>query len=103
MNLLHSLTPALIFGLVYIAPCAAKLEWGACDDGEFNTTLAIECSSVRVPLDYAQPDSESFELAIVKIPASITPSKGSILHNFGGPGLEARKTLVEDLGSILQP
>jgi hypothetical protein len=80
---------------------SAAIQWGTCGDGEFNTTLTVECGSVKVPLDYSVSNSTTFDLEIVKIPALIQPSKGSILHNFGGPGLECRRTLVL-VGSILQ-
>jgi hypothetical protein len=95
------LIPLAITWLVYTTPCAAKVEWGPCDEREFNTTLTLECGVVKVPLDYSDPNSTTFDLEIVKIATLVKPSKGSILHNFGGPGLESRQSLIL-LGHVLQ-
>ena len=70
------------------------IEWGDCEEGEFNTTLPIQCASIKVPLDYTAPNSTTFDLGLVKIPATKQPSRGSILFNFGGPGEEARQSLL---------
>ena len=101
MHLLQQFLILVIFRLVCPVHCAATIQWGPCEAEEFNTTLNLECASVNVPLDYTNPSSSKLDLGIVKIPALGNSSRGSILHNFGGPGLEARQTLIE-LGPILQ-
>ncbi|KAK0639542.1 TAP-like protein-domain-containing protein [Cercophora newfieldiana] len=79
----------------------SAIEWGPCEEGEFNTTLPVQCGTVAVPLDYTDPDSKTFDLELVKIPALIQPSRGSIQLNFGGPGFSARGGAVAT-GSLLQ-
>jgi len=92
--LLSICTPALVAGV--------KIQWGACQSGEFNTTLTVQCGTLQVPLDYSQLNStKTLDLGIVKVLASVQPPKGSIQLNFGGPGLPARGELV-NAGGVLQ-
>ena len=45
------------------------------------------CATVTVPLDYAQPDGKTIDLALLKAPASDPERRiGSMLVNPGGPG-----------------
>ncbi|KAK0751279.1 TAP-like protein-domain-containing protein [Schizothecium vesticola] len=90
--------------LAALAPAAAcsGIQWRACPEGEFNTTVAVQCGTLRVPLDYTQPDSsKTLDLELVKIPAAVQPSRGSIQLNFGGPGQPTRQDAVA-LGPLLQ-
>lgn len=82
--------------------CNSKIQWGPCAEGEFNTELPVQCGSIPVPYDYTSPNSSTFDLELVKIPAATNSSRGSILHNFGGPGAESRQTLVAGLAPLLQ-
>jgi len=93
-------TIILVFAFALRASCSI-IEWAPCNDDEFNTTLPVQCGSLPVPLDYTQASGETITLEVIRIPASIQPSKGSILFNFGGPGLPARDDLVT-LGPVLQ-
>ena len=47
----------------------------------------FECATLEVPLDYDEPDGETIELALIRLPAG-DPSRriGSLLLNPGGPG-----------------
>jgi pimeloyl-ACP methyl ester carboxylesterase len=56
------------------------LAWAPCGG-------AFECATLNVPLDYANPDARSIELALVRQPAR-DPSRriGALLLNPGGPG-----------------
>ncbi len=49
---------------------------------------AHQCARIEVPVDYAKPDGDTFELALRKVPA-LDPAKrvGSLLINPGGPGV----------------
>ncbi|OGM42313.1 proteinase [Aspergillus bombycis] len=77
-----------------------KITWGACQ--EETVTAPAQCGNLTVPLDYTQPESDkTLQLQLLKVPATREPKKGSILFNFGGPGLEARLTLFAQ-GEILQ-
>ncbi|KAF9878316.1 nedd8-like protein [Colletotrichum karsti] len=71
------------------------IAWGQCT--EFNSSEPIQCANLTVPLDYTLPNSsETIELQLLRIPAVRQPSKGSILFNFGGPGVEGRDTMARD-------
>ncbi|ETS76223.1 hypothetical protein PFICI_11610 [Pestalotiopsis fici W106-1] len=73
---------------------SGTIEWGACEES-INSTLPIQCGTLTVPLDYTNvSDTRTIDLALLRIPSLNTTSKGSILFNFGGPGAEARNTLV---------
>jgi hypothetical protein len=77
----------------------AGVQWGSC---AFNSTLPIECSNLTVPLDYSEPESSNtLELNLLKVPAAKQPVKGSILFNFGGPGVGCRLRLTQ-LAETLQ-
>ncbi len=53
------------------------IEWEPCGDNE--------CSSLEVPIDYADPEGETFELALERAPAT-GDRIGSMVVNPGGPG-----------------
>jgi len=72
-----------------------KIQWIACTEAGLNDTLALECANLNVPLDYTDSISnETLELELARVPAVFQPSKGSILFNFGGPGLPSRGILA---------
>lgn len=56
---------------------AQKLDWHGCGD-------ALECSTIKVPLDYADPTGESIELSLNRRTAQ--NATGNLLINPGGPG-----------------
>ena len=90
-----------LFTLVQTA-YSTKIEWRPCDTSEFNSTIAIQCGALRVPLDYKAPESNrTIDLQLVKIPALVQPSRGSIQLNFGGPGAPTREAAVA-IGPLLQ-
>ncbi|HHU11069.1 MAG TPA: alpha/beta fold hydrolase [Intrasporangiaceae bacterium] len=56
-----------------------RLDWVACGAGE--------CAELTVPLNYAEPDGETIEISLLKVPASGPRNRiGSIVVNPGGPG-----------------
>ncbi|KAL4878414.1 TAP-like protein-domain-containing protein [Aspergillus karnatakaensis] len=68
-----------------------RISWGPCDFGDDT----LQCGNLSVPLDYTDPHSNAtLKLQLLKVPAVHTPKKGSILFNFGGPGLESRMSLA---------
>ncbi|MGI5288324.1 alpha/beta hydrolase [Nonomuraea polychroma] len=75
------------------------IEWGPCTDikrpdGEppARQDTSVRCGKLTVPLDYAKPDGEKIDLALIKLPA--TGSRlGSVVFNFGGPGASGVDTL----------
>ncbi|TDC04600.1 hypothetical protein E1265_35865 [Streptomyces sp. 8K308] len=65
-----------------------ELDWGRCPEAypELNEAGA-ECARVTVPLDYAEPDGRTIELAISRVAARDTDrGHGILLSNTGGPG-----------------
>jgi pimeloyl-ACP methyl ester carboxylesterase len=75
---------------VAIAPAAAqahngpsvpKLVWSDCDDG-------FQCATATVPLDYSRPNKATYDIALIKKPASGAADQriGSLFINPGGPG-----------------
>ena len=53
------------------------LDWVACD--------GAECASLTVPVDYADPDGPTIEIAVLRQPAS-GEARGALVVNPGGPG-----------------
>jgi pimeloyl-ACP methyl ester carboxylesterase len=59
---------------------AQKVSWRRCH-GRF------ECTTIKVPLDYAKPNGKTLSLAVVRLPARDQKHRiGSVLVNPGGPG-----------------
>ncbi len=55
------------------------LEWSDCDEAE--------CARLEVPIDYANPDDGSIELALLRVAAGKSGQRqGSLVVNPGGPG-----------------
>jgi pimeloyl-ACP methyl ester carboxylesterase len=70
----------------------SPLSWTACPSGP----PGVECASLTVPLDYADPDGPTIDLALGRIPAADPARRiGPLLFNFGGPGGEAVSGLPE--------
>lgn len=58
-----------------------QLDWEPCGRGGF------ECTTIDVPLDYADPDGDTIEIAVIRLLALRQDEKiGSLLINPGGPG-----------------
>ncbi|MFI6295786.1 alpha/beta hydrolase [Nonomuraea sp. NPDC050790] len=76
-------------------PVAKKKEtgavaWAPCTDltgpdGKPLKDASMECGRLAVPLDYAKPDGEKLDLALIRIKAT-GDRIGSLVFNFGGPG-----------------
>lgn len=58
---------------------AQELDWVRCGAGE--------CAELSVPLSYAEPDGETIEISLLKMPATSARNRiGSLVVNPGGPG-----------------
>ncbi len=56
------------------------VEWSECRE-------SMECTELEVPLDYADPDGEAIELAVLRVPATHEEHRiGALVVNPGGPG-----------------
>ena len=57
-----------------------ELAWEPCQED-------FECSRMTVPLDYGEPEGETIEVALLRVPAARpTQRVGSLVVNPGGPG-----------------
>lgn len=57
-----------------------QLTWAACGSGN-------DCATLTVPLDYADPNGETIDLALLRVPARDQGTKvGQLVVNPGGPG-----------------
>ena len=58
------------------------VDWRTCPGSQVH-----QCASITVPVDYAEPEGDTFELALRKVPALEPERKvGTLLINPGGPG-----------------
>lgn len=68
--------------------------WASCGD-------RLECATVPVPLDWAEPDGDTIDLAVIKHAASNPDQRiGTIFANPGGPG-DTGVGMVRDAGDEL--
>jgi pimeloyl-ACP methyl ester carboxylesterase len=65
-------------------------DWGSCIRfiGDTSGVLTAECTTVSVPIDYADPGGAQVQLAVIRIPAT-GPRIGALFVNPGGPGASA--------------
>ncbi|MFG1705902.1 alpha/beta hydrolase [Nonomuraea sp. M3C6] len=78
-----------------------KIAWGPCTDikrpdGQppARQDPSVRCGKLSVPLDYAKPDGEKLDLALIKLSATGQGQRlGSVVFNFGGPGASGVDTL----------
>jgi len=59
------------------------LPWGPCEEG---VDPEYECTTLAVPLDYANPAGETVSLGLIRYPADPAAREGAVLLNPGGPG-----------------
>lgn len=79
----------------------STIVWGPCSGIPVSVDTVV-CGHLPVPLDYTAPDSnQTLTLQLAKVPATKTPVLGTILLNFGGPGLTGREDLAL-IGDVLQ-
>ncbi|MCW2738956.1 alpha/beta hydrolase [Nocardioides sp.] len=57
-----------------------RIDWSPCE-----TNADHDCGTLTVPIDYAEPQGETLELALLRVPAS-GARVGSMVVNPGGPG-----------------
>jgi pimeloyl-ACP methyl ester carboxylesterase len=70
----------LIF--TFRAPTPPRLRWEACEDAP-----AVQCATLRVPLDWSRPRGAKVQLALTRLRATDRRRRiGSVVFNCGGPG-----------------
>jgi pimeloyl-ACP methyl ester carboxylesterase len=76
--------------VIFISACSSDdaaetpvdaLVWRSCE-----ARPNLECTTLKVPMDYTRDASEEITLGINRLPALEQPARGSILVNPGGPG-----------------
>ncbi|GGW72484.1 peptidase [Streptomyces lucensis JCM 4490] len=65
------------------AAAAAAIGWKKCGTSDYP---ALQCASLRVPLDHARPSGRQITLALSRIPHTARTFQGPLLVNPGGPG-----------------
>ena len=75
-------------GTPAIVPQASTLSWRPCT-GQF---AGMQCATIQVPVDYANPNGRKLTLALSMVPATAPKSQqqGVLLVNPGGPGEPGR-------------
>lgn len=72
--------------------------WADCQDESFD---GLECATVAVPLDHADPAGDTIEVFLARHPATDAARRiGSLFINPGGPGASGAE-LVNQLASVL--
>jgi pimeloyl-ACP methyl ester carboxylesterase len=73
-----------------------ELEWSSCGEHE--------CAELTVPLDYDEPDGETIELALLRVPAADPEQrKGSLVVNPGGPGAPGTQYAAQARAAFGEP
>ncbi|WP_084535400.1 alpha/beta hydrolase [Nocardia yamanashiensis] len=78
-----------------------RLDWGSCDEftgGE--APPVVQCTRVTVPIDYADPDGATAQIALSRVKAS-GKKIGSLLFNPGGPGVSGLSMVGQGQGTAL--
>ncbi|MET8448939.1 alpha/beta hydrolase [Streptomyces sp. NPDC005209] len=66
---------------------AAGLAWQKCGTTDYPT---LQCASLQVPLDHANPGGRQITLALTRVPHTAQSYQGPLLVNPGGPGGSGR-------------
>jgi pimeloyl-ACP methyl ester carboxylesterase len=75
-------------------PYGQKVSWAGCSD--VNGPRSMECGTLTVPKNYADAKAGDLDVAVSRIPATGPgPRLGSLVVNFGGPGIPGITELAE--------
>lgn len=106
-GLLLTATSAAVLPFIIHTACAApaasttSIQWFSCPQNE-TAEAPYDCGTLDVPLDYTNESAGTLELKMVRVNHTKEPFMGSILFNFGGPGISARSSLAFDGASFLE-
>ncbi|EKM57161.1 uncharacterized protein PHACADRAFT_254740 [Phanerochaete carnosa HHB-10118-sp] len=78
-----------------------KVTWTACRQRGSGGSPLAECGAITVPLDYFNESAGTASIGLSRYRASVSPRKGIVLINPGGPG-GSGKTFVAMAGKLLQ-
>ncbi|MFD9302108.1 alpha/beta hydrolase [Streptomyces sp. NPDC060048] len=78
-------------------PAAPQIRWGACPLPAEDVPAGMQCGTIEVPLDHANPAEGKVAVDLARIRA-VGPGKrlGSLLLNYGGPGASGIEDLAAD-------
>jgi pimeloyl-ACP methyl ester carboxylesterase len=87
-------------GTTAVVPTASALHWTQCG----GQLTGLECATLAVPLNYADPGGRKITLALSMMPATAPAARqqGVLLVNPGGPG-EPGRSLASAVASGLSP
>jgi len=81
---------AQVAGSALAAPASSRLHWHPCPEITIGTPgpSRMQCTSLQVPLNYADPAGRKITLALSEVPATapVAQRQGVLLVNPGGPG-----------------
>jgi pimeloyl-ACP methyl ester carboxylesterase len=66
---------------------AGPIDWTRCEDSA-SSLAGLECATLDVPVDPAEPDGDTTSIALARVPSTGTDEEriGSLVLNPGGPG-----------------
>ncbi|WP_411156437.1 alpha/beta hydrolase [Nocardia cyriacigeorgica] len=79
-------------------------QWGSCTDftgPDQSLPPATECTRITVPIDYAEPDGPTAQIALSRVKAEGKNRIGSLLLNPGGPGMSGLSTVTVGGGTAI--
>ncbi|MFD8685937.1 alpha/beta hydrolase [Streptomyces sp. NPDC059651] len=90
-------------GLPTALTTGQHLHWSRCTSPPTARTR-YDCATMKAPLDYRKPDGRTIDVALIRLKATGPNARriGSLLLNFGGPGVSGVSGLPEHL-SQYQP
>ncbi|MBD0422298.1 alpha/beta fold hydrolase [Streptomyces sp. TRM S81-3] len=79
-----------------------RLDWGRCKGTADSPAPGgdWQCATLKVPLDWAEPEGETIGLAMIRDKADGDRRIGSLLFNFGGPGGSGVSTMPSYADSV---
>ncbi len=76
------------------APPITPLSWSACNGG-------LQCATLVVPLDYADPRGPTIPIAAARHPAEVPTARiGSLVIDPGGPGVSGIDDMANELSAL---
>ena len=76
------------------APPVTPIAWSSCNGG-------LQCGTLVVPLDYANPRGPTIPIAVARHPAEVPNARiGSLVIDPGGPGVSGIDDMANELSSL---
>ncbi|MBC7723833.1 MAG: alpha/beta fold hydrolase [Burkholderiaceae bacterium] len=82
-----------------VAPVGLETFYGQSADWQDCETGGLECATISAPIDYANPEAGSTDLAVIRAP-STGSARGSLLMNPGGPGGSGYDFVAQSLAYV---